>query len=36
MKTVNIREAKRRLSTLVDCAVRGEVFAIAQAGKPLS
>ena len=36
MKTVNIREGKRRLSTLVDCAVRGEAFVIAKAGKPPS
>lgn len=35
MRTVNINEAKRRLSRLVDQAVKGEAFVIAKAGKPL-
>ncbi len=35
MRTVNIHEAKTRLSELVDGAVRGEAFIIAKAGKPL-
>ena len=35
MKTVNIHEAKTRLSKLVDEASKGEPFIIAKAGKPL-
>ncbi len=35
MVTVNIHEAKTRLSKLVDQAVKGEAFVIAKAGKPL-
>jgi len=35
MRTVNIHQAKRRLSRLVDAAARGEPFIIAKAGKPL-
>jgi prevent-host-death family protein len=35
MRTFNINEAKRQLSTLVDQAVKGEAFVIAKAGKPL-
>jgi prevent-host-death family protein len=35
MKTVNIHEAKTRLSKLVDEASRGEPFVIAKAGKPI-
>ena len=35
MTIVNIREAKARLSKLVDQAVKGEAFVIARAGKPL-
>jgi len=35
MKTVNIHEAKRRLSKLVDEAAKGEHFVITKAGKPL-
>lgn len=35
MRTVNINEAKRQLSRLVDQAVKGEAFVIAKAGKPL-
>ena len=35
MNTVNIHEAKTRLSRLVDRAARGEAFVIAKAGKPL-
>jgi len=35
MDTVNIHEAKTRLSKLVDQAVKGEAFVIAKAGKPL-
>jgi prevent-host-death family protein len=35
MLTVNIHEAKTRLSKLVDQAVKGEPFVIAKAGKPL-
>jgi prevent-host-death family protein len=33
--TVNIHEAKRQLSKLVDQAVKGEAFVITKAGKPL-
>ena len=35
MRTVNIHEAKTRLSKLVDEASRGEPFVIAKAGKPI-
>ena len=35
MVTVNMHEAKTHLSKLVDRAVKGEVFIIAKAGKPL-
>ncbi len=35
MKTVNIHEAKKRLSRLVEAAAKGEPFIIAKAGKPL-
>jgi prevent-host-death family protein len=35
MITVNIHEAKARLSKLVDQAAKGEAFVIAEAGKPL-
>jgi prevent-host-death family protein len=35
MKTVNIHEAKTRLSKLVDEASKGESFIIAKAGKPM-
>jgi prevent-host-death family protein len=35
MKTVNIREAKTRLSQLIEAAAKGEPFIIAKAGKPL-
>jgi prevent-host-death family protein len=35
MKAVNIHEAKRHLSRLVDQAAKGEPFVIAKAGKPL-
>ena len=35
MKTVNIREAKKRLSRLVEEASKGEPFVIAKAGKPM-
>ena len=35
MVTVDIHEAKTRLSKLVDQAVKGEAFVIAKAGKPL-
>jgi prevent-host-death family protein len=34
MITVNIREAKKQLSRLVDRAANGEPFMIAKAGKP--
>jgi prevent-host-death family protein len=34
MKTVNIHEAKKRLSKLVEEAAKGEPFIIAKAGKP--
>jgi len=33
--TVNIHETKARLSKLVERAVKGEVFVIAKAGRPL-
>jgi prevent-host-death family protein len=35
MKTVKIREAKTRLSQLIEAAAKGEPFIIAKAGKPL-
>ena len=35
MRTVNIHEAKTRLSRLVDQAAKGEAFVIAKAGKSL-
>ncbi len=35
MITVNISEAKKQLSKLVDQAVKGEPFIIAKRGKPL-
>lgn len=35
MKTVNMHEAKTKLSKLVDQAVNGEPFVIAKAGTPL-
>ncbi|HYZ49206.1 MAG TPA: type II toxin-antitoxin system prevent-host-death family antitoxin [Sphingomonas sp.] len=35
METVNIHEAKTRLSQLIAKAVAGEPFIIAKAGKPL-
>src|SRR5206468_6685004 len=35
MVTVDMHEAKTRLSQLVDRAARGEPFVIARAGKPL-
>lgn len=35
MVTVNIREARRQLSKLVDRAAAGEPFLIAKAGKPV-
>ena len=35
MKTVNIREAKKQLSRLVDEAAQGKPFVITKAGKPV-
>jgi prevent-host-death family protein len=35
MRTVNIREAKAQLSSLVEKAAKGEPFIIAKAGKPM-
>ena len=35
MQTVNIHEAKTRLSRLVERASKGESFIIAKAGKPM-
>ena len=35
MRTVNLHEAKARLSQLVRAAANGEPFIIARAGKPL-
>lgn len=35
MKTVNIDEAKRHLSKLIDEASKGKSFVIAKAGKPM-
>jgi prevent-host-death family protein len=35
MRTVNIHEAKTQLSRLLEEAVNGEPFIIAQAGKPM-
>ncbi|MEX0606046.1 MAG: type II toxin-antitoxin system prevent-host-death family antitoxin [Marinobacter sp.] len=36
MLTVNMHEAKTRLSSLVDKAMKGEPFVIAKAGKPVA
>ena len=36
MKTVNMHDAKTRLSQLVDKAAKGEPFVIAKAGKPIA
>ena len=36
METVNMHEAKTRLSSLVDKAMKGEPFIIAKAGKPVA
>lgn len=36
MQTFDIREAKSRLSQLVDQAAKGEAFAISKGGKPLA
>lgn len=36
METVNMHEAKTRLSQLVDKAAKGEPFVIARAGKPVA
>lgn len=36
METVNMHEAKTRLSQLVDKAAKGEPFIIAKAGKPIA
>ena len=35
MRTIDVHEAKTRLSQLVDEAAKGESFVIAKAGKPL-
>lgn len=35
MKTINIHEAKTRLSRLVEEASKGESFVIAKAGRPM-
>ena len=35
MKTVNVHEAKTKLSRLIDAASKGESFVIAKAGKPV-
>ena len=35
MQIVNIREAKKYLSRLIDQAAKGQPFVIAKAGKPL-
>ncbi len=35
MKTVDIRDAKTRLSALIAAAVKGEPFAISESGKAL-
>ena len=35
MRTINIHEAKKQLSKLVDQAAQGDSFVIARAGKPL-
>lgn len=35
METVNMHEAKTRLSSLVEKAMNGEAFIIAKAGKPV-
>jgi len=36
METVNMHEAKTRLSQLVDKAAKGEPFVIAKAGRPVA
>lgn len=36
METVNMHDAKTRLSQLVDKAAKGEPFIIAKAGRPLA
>lgn len=36
METVNMHEAKTRLSSLVEKAMNGEPFVIAKAGKPVA
>ncbi len=36
MKTVNVSEAKKRLSQLLDLAASGEEVIIAKAGKPMA
>lgn len=36
METVNMHEAKTRLSSLVEKAMNGEPFIIAKAGKPVA
>lgn len=36
METVNIHDAKTRLSKLVDQAAKGEPFIIAKAGRPVA
>jgi len=36
MKTVNMHDAKTRLSQLVEKAAKGEPFIIAKAGKPMA
>jgi len=36
LETVNMHEAKTRLSSLVDKAMNGEPFIIAKAGKPVA
>ena len=35
MQTINIHEAKKHLSRLIDIAAAGEAFIIAKAGKPM-
>jgi prevent-host-death family protein len=35
MQTVNIHQAKKHLSRLIEQAAKGEPFIIAKAGKPL-
>lgn len=36
METINMHDAKTRLSSLVDKAAKGEPFIIAKAGKPIA